>query len=81
MRDKVAHGELGKPIREIATREVATAYPDESLDVVLKRLAAHDIGRLPVVSRQEPGKLLGIITRSDIVKSYNREIIARRQQP
>ncbi|MDK2893142.1 chloride channel protein [Methanohalophilus sp.] len=80
MRDKVPHGELGKLIKTIATKDVVTAYPDESLDVVLKRLAARDIGRLPVVSRGKPDKLLGIITRSDIVKSYNREIIARNQQ-
>ncbi len=80
MRDKVPHGELGKLIQDIATKDVVKAYPDESLDVVLKRLAVRDIGRLPVVSLDKPDKLVGIITRSDIVKSYNREIIAGKQQ-
>jgi CIC family chloride channel protein len=42
---------------------------------VLKRLAAKDIGRLPVVSRKDTRKLLGIITRSDIVNLYDKKVI------
>ncbi|ATU07572.1 chloride channel protein [Methanohalophilus portucalensis] len=79
MRDKVKQGELEKPVIQIMTEDVATAYPDESLDIVLKRLAAHDVGRLPVVSRNDGISLIGIITRSDIVKSYDREIVNRMQ--
>ncbi|RNI10030.1 CBS domain-containing protein [Methanohalophilus halophilus] len=80
MRDKVEQGELEKPVTQIMTKGVATAYPDESLDIVLKRLAAHDVGRLPVVSRNDGITLIGIITRSDIVKSYDREIVNRMQK-
>ncbi|WP_462272238.1 chloride channel protein [Methanohalophilus sp.] len=80
MRDKVKQGELEKPVTQIMTKDVATAYPDESLDIVLKRLAAHDVGRLPVVSRNDGTTLIGIITRSDIVKSYDREIVNRIQK-
>ncbi|AKB85894.1 chloride channel protein [Methanococcoides methylutens] len=75
MRDKVNYGELDTKISEIATLVPVVAYPDESLDVVLKRLAMRDIGRLPVVSRTDEANLLGIITRSDVVKSYNKEIV------
>jgi CIC family chloride channel protein len=79
MRDKVKQGELEKPITQIMSKDVVTAYPDESLDIVLKRLAAHDVGRLPVVSRKDGITLIGIITRSDIVKSYDKEIVNRMQ--
>jgi CIC family chloride channel protein len=79
MRDKVEQGELEKPVTQIMTKDVATAYPDETLDIVLKRLAAHDVGRLPVVSKNDGITLTGIITRSDIVKSYDREIVNRMQ--
>ncbi|SES64523.1 chloride channel protein, CIC family [Methanococcoides vulcani] len=75
MREKVKYGELDTNIRDIATLEPVVTYPDESLDVVLKRLAMKDIGRLPVVSRTDETELLGIITRSDVVKSYNKEIV------
>jgi CIC family chloride channel protein len=38
--------------------------------VALKRLGTRDVGRLPVVDRQNPRRLLGLIRRSDIVRAY-----------
>lgn len=64
-------------VRDIATRSVLTAYPDEPMWVALKRLGTRDVGRLPVVDRQEPKRLLGLIRRSDIVQAY-RVAIGRR---
>ncbi|WP_406660797.1 chloride channel protein [Methanolobus sp. ZRKC3] len=75
LRDKVEHNQLEKTIGEIASTDIETAYPDETLNNVLKRLAARDIGRLPVVSRSDERKLLGIITRSDIVKLYDKKVL------
>ncbi|ETA68606.1 chloride channel protein EriC [Methanolobus tindarius DSM 2278] len=80
VRDKVGHDELEKTITEICTKDVAVAYQDETLNTVLKRLAAKDIGRLPVVSRSDSNKLLGIITRSDIVKLYDKKILDKVQR-
>jgi CBS domain-containing protein len=34
----------------------------------------HDIGRLPVISRIQPGKLVGIITRSDLLRAHRKRI-------
>jgi CIC family chloride channel protein len=80
VRDKVEHGELDKSITEICSKDVEVAYQDETLNTVLKRLAAKDIGRLPVVSRSDSSKLLGIITRSDIVKLYDKKILDKVQR-
>ena len=77
LRNKVKPGEVGKKIGDVATREVEVAYPDETLDAALKRLAAKQIGRLPVVDREDKTKLLGIITRSDIVNAYNKKVVER----
>jgi CIC family chloride channel protein len=60
----------GHKVREIATRSVLTAYPDEPMWVALKRLGTRDVGRLPVVDRQNPHHLLGLIRRNDIVRAY-----------
>jgi CIC family chloride channel protein len=64
-------------VRDIATRSVLTVYPDEPMWVALKRLGTRDVGRLPVVDRQNPRRLLGLIRRSDIVQAY-RVAIGRR---
>jgi CIC family chloride channel protein len=60
----------GLKVGDIATRSLLTAYPDEPMWVALKRLGTRDVGRLPVVDRQNPRRLLGMIRRSDIVRAY-----------
>ena len=77
MREKVKYGELEQKVGDIATRDVIVAYPDENLNTVLKRLAVREIGRMPVVSRNDETELIGLITRSDIVKSYNKRIVSK----
>jgi len=62
---------------DIATRDLVFAYPDEPLWVALKRMGTRDIGRLPVVSRENPRRLVGLIRRADIIKAYNSAIIRR----
>jgi CIC family chloride channel protein len=57
-------------VRDIATRSMLTIHPDEPMWVALKRLSTRDVGRLPVVDRHNPRRLLGMIRRSDIVRAY-----------
>jgi len=77
LRNRVKPGEINKKIGNITTREVEVAYPDETLDIALKRLASKQIGRLPVVAREDKTKLLGLITRSDIVNAYNKKVVEK----
>lgn len=59
-----------RKVRDITTRSVLTAYPGEPMWAALKRLGTRDVGRLPVVDRRNPHRLLGLIRRSDIVRAY-----------
>ena len=65
-------------VRDIATRDLLVAYPDETMATALERLGVRGVGRLPVVSRHEPSRLLGTIRRDDIVQAY-RIALARRR--
>ncbi len=60
----------GLRVRNIATRGVLLAYPDEPVWTALKRLGVRDVGRLPVVDRQNPKRLVGVIRRHDVVRAY-----------
>lgn len=68
---------LGLTAGDIATQSLLVAYPDEPLWAALKRMGVRDIGRLPVVSRENPKHLVGLIRRADIIKAYNTAIIRR----
>ncbi len=47
------------------------AFMDEPIGEVLTRMGTGDLGRLPVVSRQDPYELLGMIRRQDIIRAYD----------
>ena len=53
-------------VNEIMSHDGAVAYPDEDLFVILRRFAAKDVGNLPVVTREEPGRPIGLVTRSGL---------------
>jgi len=57
-------------VGEIATRSIVTVYPDQTVGYALRRMAPRDISRLPVVSRENPRQLVGMVRRNDIVRAY-----------
>jgi len=60
-------------VAEIATTwpHLKVAYPDESIDQALEKMSEHGLGRLPIVSREDPYILLGILWRKDIIQAYD----------
>lgn len=58
-----------KTVLEVGNNEPIVTYPDELMhDAVLKMLH-HDIGRLPVVDRHDPQKLIGYLGRSAVMEA------------
>jgi CIC family chloride channel protein len=64
-------------VRDIATRALVTAFPDETVGTVLRRMAPRDLSRLPVVARSDPHRLLGVVRRNDIVRAYDLALTRR----
>jgi len=56
------------PVSAVMKQELVVAYPEETLDLVWERMRLHGIGRLPVVDRRDPSRLLGIVTRGDLIR-------------
>jgi CBS domain-containing protein len=54
-------------IRECATHHVIVTYEDELLSEALDKMLANDIGRLPVVKREDPRTIVGYLGRSGIM--------------
>ncbi len=55
------------PVKAFMKRDVITIDPQDSISTALRLMVKHDIGRLPVV---EEGRLVGIVTRSDLMLYY-----------
>ena len=53
---------------DLIRREPVTAYPWESCRTAAERMAEAGVGRLPVVAPDDPRKIIGIVTRSDLLK-------------
>jgi chloride channel protein, CIC family len=66
-------------VRDIATDEVVSVYSDESVDTALRRMAPRDLSRLPVVARENPHRLLGVVRRTDIVRAYELGALRREE--
>ena len=52
-------------VEQIMTQPAVCALDDEEIQLVITKMARHNIRRLPVV--REDGKLVGIIARTDIL--------------
>ena len=57
-------------VRERLQRPAAVVYDDSSLRDAADHMARENVGRLPVVARDEPDRVIGIVTRSDIIAAH-----------
>ena len=66
--------EAAQTVADIYTADPITALEDESLEEVMRRFGEDEVGRVPVVARDEPRRLVGILRRSDITRAYGRAL-------
>jgi CIC family chloride channel protein len=76
---------LGKGLAEtevgrVMTRNVVRCYPEESIKMALHKMAEKNVGRIPVVKRDNPEHIIGLITRKSLMNAYNLAL-ERRNQP
>ena len=66
-------GEMDALIEDKMTKNIKTLYADEPLVHAVMRFEEYGFGRFPVVSRKDR-KLVGIITKSDIIKGVLKKL-------
>src|SRR5579859_1027347 len=71
---------LGKPegaaqtVLQAGTSQLAVAYPDEPLRTAVERMLRRGVGRLPVVSRDDPRHLIGYLGRTGVMEARQRSM-------
>jgi CIC family chloride channel protein len=68
----------GQKLAELASANPVVAYPDESLRVVVYRMAETGFTRMPVVDRGDSRKLVGIVSLEDLLHARTRNLTEER---
>lgn len=58
--------------RDVMNTKVITLTPEDDLNAALTRFTALNIDELPVVSPDDPQKILGVVRRKETIAAYNR---------
>ncbi len=66
---------------ELCDRNVPTVTPETSLGQALGRMEEDDREELPVVASDEPTRVLGLLSRADVIRAYNRALVTMRTIP
>lgn len=66
--------ESASSVRDVVKRPAAVVYADSSLREAADHMVREDIGRLPVVERDRPRRVIGILTRSDLLAAHHRRL-------
>lgn len=62
------------PIAQIMSIDLVFCYLEETLKNALEKLGTMNIVRIAVVERNDPSKLIGLITRKCVIVAYNNEL-------
>jgi CIC family chloride channel protein len=64
-------------VKDIMTKDVATVSIEDNLSTAMEKISIGDYSILPVVSVEDPLKMVGILTRRDILEAYDQAVIKR----
>ena len=60
---------------DLEDTEIQTVTPDDSLLEASRRLGVRDLEYIPVVESAESGRLLGLLSRADILEAYQTRLL------
>jgi len=64
----------GATLLEIGNASVVVAHPDESVHEAVARMLSHNIGRLVVVDRDNPRRMVGYVSRTNLLATRFRKM-------
>jgi CBS domain-containing protein len=68
-------------VGDAMSTDVLVAYPSDSLHTALQRMTRSGVSRLPVVERERPDELVGILTTRDLAAALDLQVSAFAERP
>jgi len=66
---------------DLCDRSVPTVTPETSLGEALGRMEEDNREEIPVVDPTDPTRVLGLLSRADVIRAYNRALVTMRTIP
>ncbi len=63
--------------RDVATTEIITIKPSDSIQDALYRMGRYGISHLPVVEEDNDGRVIGSLNKKDVMAVYNKAVLHR----
>jgi len=63
---------------DLCDRNVPTVTLETSVGQALGRMEADDVEEIPVVDRADPRRVIGLLSRADAIRAYNRALVTMR---
>ncbi|MCF8070101.1 MAG: chloride channel protein [Desulfobacterales bacterium] len=61
-------------MNDIGTSDIIVATPSDDLNTVLKLFTTKNIDSLPIVKDDDPGELIGMLNRREVISYYNQRV-------
>lgn len=65
--------------RDVMTTNLVSVSPNDDLNTALRHFTAMNLDELPVLAPENPGELLGMLTRRETIAFYNRRVMEHKQ--
>jgi CIC family chloride channel protein len=60
--------------KNLAALDVLTVTPMDNLHTALRKMTQAEIRELPVVSNEDPRRVISMLSRKDVIRTYHDEI-------
>ena len=64
-------------VKDLATADVVTVTSNDNLYTALEKISRNDYSTLPVISPDDPAKLVGVISRRDVIGNYEKAVLKK----
>jgi CIC family chloride channel protein len=68
-------------VRELMNPDVVTVTPRDDLHCALERISSRDMEQMPVVDVHDATRVVGMLSRRDILTAYNKALVQLRTPP
>ncbi|MGE0159307.1 MAG: chloride channel protein [Gemmatimonadales bacterium] len=73
-RDLTGPESADRPVGSVIKRPPVVIYPDSTLREAADQMVRAQVGRLAVVERRDPRRLVGVLSRSDVIAAHARRL-------